>query len=81
MTGEKISHTYVANMDITYRKIRSSSLRGDGVKKVDYWIVILAGYKFKFIRVNDPRYNKSIYLNILNFITIDIHFPKTETFM
>ena len=40
-------------MDIIYWSARSSSRRGvDGVKGVDGGIVILASYKFHFIRVH-----------------------------
>ena len=51
MTGETI---YVANMELIYWSVRSSNRRGgDGVNRVDGGIVILAYYKFHFIREHD----------------------------
>ena len=53
MTGGKLSSILGANRDITHWSVRSSSKRGgDGVKMVDVE-VILASYKFNFIRVHD----------------------------
>ena len=52
MTGEKMSSIYVANMEIIYWSVRSSSWRGGyGVIGVESGIVVLACYEFHFIRV------------------------------
>ncbi len=54
MTEEILSSFQVANVDITYWSLRCSPSRrgGDGVKRVGR-IVILASYRFHFIRVQD----------------------------
>ena len=59
MTGEKLSSIQVADMDIIYWSVRSSSMRGgDGVNGVN------GGYRsFCQLQVNlvrDPSINKSI---------------------
>ena len=65
ITGQKLSSIFVAIMGISYWLVRSYSRRGgDRVKGVDAggMIIILAIYRFYFIRIHDPSNNRSIQL-------------------
>ena len=60
LTGKKLTSFQVADMEIIYWSVRSSSRWGgdrikvrDGVKGWMGGIVILASYKFYFMRVDD----------------------------